>query len=145
MNKKLDFYNGKGTSQTVDYTPETDRRVGNRKLGLIIALSLALVMDIIVTTLLGIVTKGVKYFIAPALLALVDALFLADVFFINLKQKYTIGHRVLYVVLSIVLTFITAMIPAAAMRMIPVRRVQGSMISRTGAVTTSFMPLESVE
>lgn len=113
MNKKLDFYNGKGTSQAVDYTPETHRRVGNRKLGLIIALSLVLVMDIVVTTLLGIVTKGVKYFITPTLITLLDALFLADLFFINLKQKYTIGHRVLYVVLSIVLTFITAMIPAA--------------------------------
>ncbi|MBO7390505.1 MAG: hypothetical protein J6U39_03570, partial [Clostridia bacterium] len=113
MNKKLDFYNGKGTSQAVDYTPETHRRVGNRKVGLIIALSLVLVMDIVVTTLLGIVTKGVKYFITPTLITLLDALFLADLFFINLKQKYTIGHRVLYVVLSIVLTFITAMIPAA--------------------------------
>ncbi len=111
MNKKLDFYNGKGTSQSVDYTPETHRRVGNRKLGLIIALSLALAMDIVVTTFLGIVTKGVKYFITPMLLAVLDAVFLADVFFINLKQRYTIAHRILYVVLSIVLTFITAMIP----------------------------------
>ena len=113
MNKKLDFYNGKGASQTVDNSAETYRRMGNKKLGLIVALAVAILTDVLVATLLGVVTKKVTYFLAPVGLAIVDAVFLADIFFINLKQRYTIGHRVLYILFSVVLAFVTAMIPTS--------------------------------
>ena len=112
MSKKLDFYNGKGDSREIDYSSETYRRVGNRKTGLFIALVIAFLTDVLVTVLVGTITKDVRYFLAPAALALVDALFAADLFFINLKQKYTRGHRVLYILLSLVLAMVTVMIPS---------------------------------
>ena len=109
--KKLDFYNGNGVSRDVDYSKETRRHIGNNKLGLLIALSIGLVMDVIVAVTLGISTGHVKYFIAPIGLAIVDVLFLVDVVFINLKQKYTVGHRLAFVLLTVALVVVTAVIP----------------------------------
>lgn len=106
------FYNGvPEQKEEVNFRKETELHIRNKKLWLMLTVFLAVVADAVVAVLLGMSTKGSLYWVAPAGLALIDVLLLIDLFLVNLQQKYTVLHRVLFALASIILALLAVLLP----------------------------------
>lgn len=111
MNRNTMF----SSDENIDYTKSTKKTFGGRKVFVLIAAILAAVSDL--ALLIVFAVAGYQGIAIPIVLLVLDALFIVGIVLTNFRFKYSVGIWTAYIVLSVVVTSVSAVLSSGDVSM----------------------------